>query len=195
MTRELPHDAGATGARATDGGGAFAIIALCVGACVVYGVLHDQVTARIAIEHFTVLHPTIVDSTDPTVLALLWGVIATWWVGLFGGILLAVAARAGAWPKRSAASLMKPVALALVLTASCAAIGGFVGRALAGNGHLALLDPIKSKIPAERHLDVLTVIVVHNVSYVVGTIAFVVLAVTVWGARRRTKSAAAAPAA
>ena len=185
MTRDLPHDAGAPGARAPDGGGAFAIIALCVGACVVYGVLHDQVTARIAIEHFTVLHPTIVDSTDPTVLALLWGVIATWWVGMFGGILLAFAARAGARPKRGASTLLRPVALALVLTASCAAIGGFVGRALAGNGHLALLEPIRSRIPAERHLDVLTVIVVHNVSYLVGAIAFETLAVLVWRSRGR----------
>ena len=185
MTRDLPHDAGAPGARAPDGGGAFAIIALCVGACVVYGVIHDQVTARIAIEHFTVLHPTIVDSTDPTVLALLWGVIATWWVGLFGGILLAFAARAGARPKRGASTLLRPVALALVLTASCAAIGGFVGRALAGNGHLALREPIRSRIPAERHLDVLTVIVVHNVSYIVGAIAFVALAVLVWRSRSR----------
>ncbi|MBL9085848.1 MAG: hypothetical protein JNM10_01785 [Planctomycetia bacterium] len=185
MAGDLPHDAGARGATAPEGGGAFAIVALCVGACVVYGVLHDQVTARIAIEHFTVLHPTIVDSTDPTVLALLWGVIATWWVGLFGGILLAVAARAGTRPKRGATTLLRPVALALVLTASCAAIGGFVGRALAGNGHLALLEPVRSRIPAERHLDVLTVIVVHNVSYVVGGIAFVTLAVLVWRSRER----------
>ena len=166
------------------GGGALAIIAMCIGACVVYGVLHDQVTARIAIEHFTVLHPKVVESTDPTVLALVWGVIATWWVGLFGGLLLALAARAGGRPKRAAATLLRPVALALVLTASCAAIGGFVGRALTGNGHLALLEPVRSKVPAERHLDVLTVIVVHNVSYVVGALAFVGLAVLVWRSRR-----------
>jgi hypothetical protein len=184
----------AGGDPAPEGGGAFAIVALCIGACVVYGVLHDQVTARIAIEHFTVLHPTIVDSTDPTVLALLWGVIATWWVGLFGGVLLAAAARAGSRPKRAAATLLRPVALALVLTGSCAAIGGFVGRALAGNGHLALLEPIRSRIPAGRHLDVLTVIVVHNVSYVVGAIAFVVLAVMVWRSRSRSLPAPTASA-
>ena len=70
------------------------IVLLAVAAAIAYGILHDQVTARVAIEYFTVAHPRIVESEDPTVLGLVWGVVATWWVGAILGTLLAVAARA-----------------------------------------------------------------------------------------------------
>jgi hypothetical protein len=35
------------------------IIALCVGAAIAYGVLQDQVTARVCVEYFTIGHPPI----------------------------------------------------------------------------------------------------------------------------------------
>ena len=49
------------------------IIGLAICAAVVYGVLHDQVTARICIEYFTIGHPRLIDSDSPTVLGLLAG--------------------------------------------------------------------------------------------------------------------------
>lgn len=68
---------------------ALRIVALAVAAAVAYGVLHDQVTARICVEYFTIGHPLLVPSYSPTLLALAWGVVATWWVGLVGGLVLA----------------------------------------------------------------------------------------------------------
>jgi hypothetical protein len=41
-------------------------------------------------------------TTSPTLLAIGWGIIATWWVGLILGILAAPAARLGSWPKFNA---------------------------------------------------------------------------------------------
>ena len=70
-----------------------AIVGLCVAAAVVYGLVHDQVTVRLSLEYFTVLHPHVVDTDSPTVLALVWGVIASWWMGAGA----AVAGTVGWW--------------------------------------------------------------------------------------------------
>ncbi len=58
------------------------IVLFSVGCAICYGILHDQVTAHVCVEYFTVGHVSLVSTTDPTVLAFVWGVVATWWVGL-----------------------------------------------------------------------------------------------------------------
>src|SRR5215510_14402353 len=82
------------------------IIGFCLLAAITYGIVHDQVTARVCVEYFTIGHPPLIPSTSPTLLALAWGVVATWWVGLPLGFMLASAARLGPRPKLSAAQLM-----------------------------------------------------------------------------------------
>jgi hypothetical protein len=104
-----------------------AIIELCVGSAVIYGVLHDQITARICVEYFTIGHPPVFDTDDPTVLGIAWGIFATWWAGLLLGIPMALAARAGKRPQRDAASLVRPIACLLIVTALCAFLSGIVG--------------------------------------------------------------------
>jgi len=54
-----------------------AIVLLCIGSAVMYGVLHDQVTARICVEYFTIGHPPVFPTDDPTLLGIGWGIIAT----------------------------------------------------------------------------------------------------------------------
>ena len=55
------------------------IVGLCIAAAIVYGILHDQITARICVEYFSVAHPPVWGGIDdPTLLAFTWGVIATW---------------------------------------------------------------------------------------------------------------------
>ena len=71
------------------------IVLTCVFAAVLYGIIHDQFTAHICVEYFSVFHPPVFSTTSPALLALGWGVIATWWMGAFLGVLLAIAARAG----------------------------------------------------------------------------------------------------
>ena len=54
---------------------------------VIYGVLHDQITTRICLEYYmTGNHPRLLNTNSPTLHGLVWGVIATWWVGLGLGI-------------------------------------------------------------------------------------------------------------
>src|SRR5262249_11114159 len=75
------------------------IIGLGVVGAIAYGIAHDNVTARVCVEYFTIGHVPIFGTENPTLLALGWGVLATWWVGLGLGLLLALACRRGRRPK------------------------------------------------------------------------------------------------
>ena len=116
------------------------IVLLCVFSAIVYGIIHDQVTARVCLEYFTVFHPPVFSTHSPTLLAFGWGIIATWWVGLLLGLLLVVAARFGPLPKLSAKDLLRPVEILLTAMACCAASAGLGGFMLAGRG--VLVEPL-----------------------------------------------------
>ena len=58
------------------------IVLFSIAAAVFYGIAHDQVTVRVCLEYFTIGHPPVFKTTSPALLALGWGVLATWWVGL-----------------------------------------------------------------------------------------------------------------
>lgn len=100
------------------------IILLSIFASVIYGIIHDQITARICVEYFTIGHPPVFDTTDPTLLALGWGIIATWWVGLILGVPLAIAARAGSWPRLLPSQLVRPLGMMLAIVGILAAVAG-----------------------------------------------------------------------
>ena len=129
---------------------AAAIIALCIGASILYGILHDQITARVCVEYFTVGHPPIFGTDSPTLLALGWGVIATWWVGLMLGVPLAIAARAGHRPRRDVRSLVRPIARLLLVMAACALAAGILGFLLAKSGVLILAERFAARVRTER---------------------------------------------
>ncbi|HZU81839.1 MAG TPA: hypothetical protein VE987_02935 [Polyangiaceae bacterium] len=103
------------------------ILNIAVAAAIVYGVAHDNVTARLCVEYFTVGHPRVIASESPTALALVWGVLATWWFGALLGALLAIAARAGRRPKWGPRAVVKPIAALLVAVATASFIGGCLG--------------------------------------------------------------------
>ena len=55
------------------------IVALCTLAAIGYGLVLDQITIRICEEYFTVFHPQVLpEGSSKTLLALAWGVLATW---------------------------------------------------------------------------------------------------------------------
>lgn len=67
-------------------------------ASVAFGIAHDLVTAHVYLPYFTVYHPKIVDSESPIVMALVWGFLATFWVGAPCGVILALANGTGPVP-------------------------------------------------------------------------------------------------
>lgn len=141
------------------------IILLSIFFCIAYGILHDQITARICVEYFTVGHPRIFNTESPTLLAFGWGLIATWWVGLLLGIPLAMVSRIGSWPKRTANSLLRPMLILMVVCALSAVIFGIIGSYLAKNGFVWLVEPISSKLPNDRHIPFLIDLWAHSASY------------------------------
>src|SRR5579859_3833462 len=109
------------------------IILLCVGTAIVYGICHDQITARVCVEYFTIGHPPIFGGTqDPTLLAFGWGVFATWWVGVMLGAPATLLARIGSRPKLGWRDLRIPLGLLMSVVAVSAIIGGIVGFAFSG---------------------------------------------------------------
>ena len=167
------------------------IVLLCMGAAVAYGILQDQVTARISVEYFTIGHPPIVPTNSPTVLGFVWGILGTWWVGLFLGLLLAAAARIGTAPKRAPATLARPVMSILIISAFVAALSGSLGFILAQRGSVELVSPLAESVPSQRHVSFVTAAWVHSASYLSGGVLGAGLAVRVWLLRRRPGESAA----
>ncbi len=163
-----------------------AIVVLSILAAVIYGIVHDQITARICIEYFTIGHPPIFAApvTSPTVIGFAWGVIATWWVGLGLGIPLAVAARAGRRPQRDVASLVRPIALLMVFTGVLATVCGAIGYFAASRGWIVLLEPLASRVPVDKHVVFLTDLWAHSASYLFGALGGIVLIIRTWISRR-----------
>jgi hypothetical protein len=162
---------------------ALAIVALCIASAVVYGIVHDQVTARVCVEYFTVGHPPVFHTDSPTLLGLGWGIIATWWAGLLLGIPLAVAGRAGSRPRRSVRSLLRPILTLLLIMGICALLAGVAGFVLAGLGEIVLVEPFASRVPADRHARFLAAGGAHLASYLVGFVGGLVVIVRVWRSR------------
>ena len=113
---------------------------LCIVAAILYGIIHDQFTARICLEYFTIYHPPVFPTADPTLLALGWGVIATWWMGAIIGLPLALLARVGTWPKLTAGDLRKPLMVLLISMAVCALVAGMIGYLHALHQHRTDFD-------------------------------------------------------
>lgn len=165
------------------------IIGVCVLAAVGYGILHDQITARVCVEYFTVGHARLIDSDDPTVLGLFWGVWATWWAGLLLGVPLAMAARVGARPKRTVGSLRKPVLLLLGLMAAFALVAGVTGYALGTTGTVVLPAELKNneKLPAAKWPGFQACVFAHQMSYNVGFVGGGMTIAWVWVSRKRLR--------
>ena len=141
------------------------IVMLSIAAGAMYGVVHDQITARICIEYFTVFHPRILESTSPTLLGLTWGIVATWWAGAILGLALAVAARAGSREKFDVADVLPMILRLLLIMVASAASFGIAGFVLAGKGLVYPPLWVQGSIPASRFPNFMADWWAHNASY------------------------------
>jgi len=139
-----------------------------IAAAIVYGILHDQVTAHLCVEYFSIAHPTILPITSPTLLALQWGILATWWVGCGLGILLAISARAGSKPKLTLKQLYRPLGLLLLCMGVGSLVAGIIGFSLAKSGRIFLDNWLAAMIPPERHARFMADWWAHSAAYLVG---------------------------
>jgi hypothetical protein len=166
------------------------IVLLCIAAAVVYGMIHDQITIRVSREFFTVLHPQILpEGTSRTVLALAWGVLATWWVGLILGIVLALCSCCGKRPKLSARDLVRPIIKLLLVMALGAAAAGWIGYCLATHDVLVPSRFVIDNVPSDKIDGVMAAGAAHTTSYTLGFVGGIVLSIRVWIRRGRMRSA------
>jgi hypothetical protein len=130
---------------------ALKIAVTCVIAAVLYGIVHDQFTARICVEYFTIFHPPLFHTQSPTLLGIGWGIVATWWVGAFFAVPMILAARAGRRPALTASELLPSIAFLLAFMAAIAVLSGITGYLLARKGVLDTDWLTFSPSPATRY--------------------------------------------
>ena len=156
------------------------ILMLCVLASVAYGIVHDQFTAHLCLEYFTVAHPPVFATKSPWLQGLGWGVLATWWVGAILGVLLAISARVGGWWKFKARELVQPVLGLMAVTALAATACGVTGYLLF-KAHRVGLAGWESEIPPDKHPAFSADMWSHLASYAMGFVGGLFLcARTLW---------------
>jgi len=161
----------------------FKVLALSIGAAVAYGISHDLVTTRVCLEYFTINHPPIFGGTrSPTLLALGWGVIATWWMGAILGLPLALIARLGERPRLGAGALVRPIAGLLLIMAALSLGAGVVGFCVE-QANPAIFDEILWRISKGQRAPFNADLFAHMMAYAAGGVGGIVLWVVTW--RRR----------
>ena len=162
------------------------IVLFAIAAAVSYGIIHDQVTARVCVEYFTVGHPPVFHTDSPTLLALGWGVIATWWVGLPLGIFLACSSRLGSWPRTGVRELLRPTLCLLLVMGLAAAFFGWRGFHRASIGTVHLPASLAAAVPPEKHTAFIADWFAHSASYAAGALGGGALCF--WTIRKRWRS-------
>jgi hypothetical protein len=151
-----------------------AVVGLCILGAIAFGIAHDLVTAHVSVEYFTVYHPRVIESESPVAMALLWGVIATWWMGAFFGIFLSLAATLGERPL---------LPLRRVCRALCVGLGivYFLCMLTLVCSYVAVLT-VGLDTP-NRSAELIAVGATHGLSYFASAILGIVLCIWVWRTR------------
>lgn len=147
---------------------AIKIVLFATLAAISYGIVHDQVTAHLCVEYFTLAHPPVFPTESPFLLAIGWGIIASWWVGLILGVGLAAAARMGAAPRLGLPALRRPIVLLMVASALSACAAGLLGAILVDAGAAPVPGDWGDIIPPDKHIRFSADAWAHSASYAVG---------------------------
>jgi hypothetical protein len=156
------------------------IVAVAVFAAIAYGITHDQATAHLCVEYFTIAHPPVFATLSPFWLAVGWGIIATWWLGLALGVLLALAARFGARTKFGLAELLPSIVLLAAVTAASAASIGLAGYTIAGQGVIALPPELTGALAADHQAACMAAWMAHGTSYAVALLGGLFIVGLAW---------------
>jgi hypothetical protein len=126
------------------------------------------------------LPPEDYNSQSPTLLALAWGVAATWWFGGILGILLAIVSQAGSRPKLDLQDLLRPMCVLLAAMGICALVAGSIGyvSGLVSQDSAAL-------VPISAHKAFAADFWAHTTSYLAGFFGGLALCVLAYKKRLR----------
>ncbi|HEY3663785.1 MAG TPA: hypothetical protein VGL24_11585 [Chthoniobacterales bacterium] len=152
-----------------------------------YGIVHDEITAHLCVEYFTVAHPPLFHTTSPFLLGICWGIAATIGLGLVFGCLLAAVSLGGEAPASAQGTLVRRVGLLLGAMAVSALLAGLAGFALSRFSLVRLPALLGSVIPFARHDRFFAVWFAHLASYAVGLGGSAWLIFQVWCERGRPR--------
>ena len=148
-----------------------------------FSVLMDQVSTRLCLEYFTVLHNPIPGLTDPTLLGVVWGVLGGAGGGLALGYAAGIAATVGKQPPMAVRDLIRPMLVAVACVAGTVTLTGAIVWFNA-SGLKVQLDPeLGPPIPPERQIAALTVACYHMMAY--GSAVPVSVCLCIWIRRER----------
>ena len=148
-----------------------------IGLACALGICLDLVTAHVAVEYFTIHHPQIVRTEQPWLLALMWGIAASWWFGAIAGVVLGVINHRRQVPLRPHQILQWGAIACFVLWLIMIAI-------LVSVLIIANTIPENVRRPSfEYDRRIMAVAIAHQYEYVLGAIALLVLAVKTWRAK------------
>lgn len=175
----------------------FIIVLAAIVIASIYGVGHDQATYSISPEYYTrfkFIQFNLADSgaaqhmTQPRSAVVMVGVKASWWMGLYIGLILAAITLMYRNADTMFAAAMQALGIVLAIAIVAGVIGGFYGHyVLAKRG-------VDWWLPENlvHRTDFITVGSIHNFSYLGGVIGLVVAIVFLFFKRRRLRNRAAA---
>ncbi len=150
-----------------------------------YGIVHDLVTAHLCVEYFTIGHPVIIESESPVLLALTWGVIATWWVALPMGLLVAGFSQFGKRPTLEFREVIKLILKLLFIMFGIALIAGIVGYILTELDIIYLVPRLAEKMDSSKYSKFLAAGWAHTSSYLSGIIGTIFVCIIIKKKRKR----------
>jgi hypothetical protein len=164
------------------------IAVLGAGVSGLYGALHDQISYTISPEYFTKLKFNQFAWADagwqPRVFAALIGFLATWWVGLIAGWLLARLGLAGLPATVRRRCTIRAFAIMLTITPICGSLGALLGFVEGQTSDLSGWKSFQTLLGVEDLPSFVIVAQLHNAGYL-GALLGLLLAV--WYVRRTTR--------
>jgi hypothetical protein len=143
-----------------------------------YGMLQDQVSARLCPEYFTKLHPPVPGVTDPTLLGIAWGFLGAWWGGAALGYAAGIAATIGTRPPLQVRELVRPMLVLMTVVATVTAVTGVNVAVHAELFGVSMDSNSAELVPPERRRAALVVACYHFSAYATAILGSIVL--TVW---------------
>lgn len=159
------------------------VILISILAAITYGIVHDEITAHLCVEYFTLAHPPLFHTDSPAILGLCWGITATIGVGFVLGVLLAAASQSGASPRYPIPALYRSISALLGTMAFSAALAAFIGFELSRHSVIPFPSSFAYIIPLDRHDIFMAVWFAHSASYLVGFLGGAWLTLRIWKKR------------
>lgn len=172
-------DAGATFAR----GRKAKIILLSTIAAIAYGVVHDQITARLCLEYFTIGHPPLFQTTSPTILGICWGIAATFGIGALLGVILALVSQSEGLPPVPVMRVCKLILQLLAVMAISASLAGVIGFELSRRSIIGVPADFAELLPPSQQNRFMAVWLAHAASYLVGLAGSAFIILRIWRER------------